>query len=178
MRNNTPNMSIREQLKQIKKRSRTLSVSAIIAWCINGAAWIIAALTVKRFIGVFMAVLFISMVLIITVWILIDRRIAKNRKSLVEEFAGVVSDEDKKLAQELLKKWTSCYLKSIKWVLSEFREEVYPHGQTVIGDLASLKKGIKVDAPLPYPWLDRDEPNIPEIIKDICMLMDRNSYTL
>ncbi|GHV01492.1 hypothetical protein FACS1894211_11380 [Clostridia bacterium] len=120
------------------------------------------------------------MVASIIVGVLIDKRINKHLKGFVENFAGAVNDEDKKIADTLYKKWKKHYLRSIKIILNEFREETYPFGNKILEDLRSVKKGLKVEMSSFYTQLSKgnDGEAANRLLLEIVKLIEKNSYTI
>jgi len=173
-------MNIKDELLKIKKRVKALHAAVIIILSADTVVMIALLIIYRRlFIENFIRYSMIAlscltfMLVVATACAFIEKRIKRNKKCLVENIAGTISDEDKALAKELMKKW-----QKVAWAPMHKNYVL-----KIIEDLYCLKTGIKIDNVEFYAMLaDKysDETANPQyiFIQDTYKLAERNSYTL
>ena len=175
--------SEKEQIAKIKKRVSVLHLVTILLLAINAAVWF-ATLSIYYDNNLILLTVGLScvafLIAAIILGIFIAKRIKKDLKGLVENFAGTVSAEDIKTASELYKKWKKHYIASTKWVFNEFRKETYPFGGHIMQDLKSIKRGIRVETQAFYALLGNEDYGEigNQLLCEIYKLIGNNSYIL
>lgn len=176
-------MNFENEIVKIKKRIEMLHFISIILLVFNIIIWLTALFIYYNndlvlFIIGFGCILF--MIVVIIVGFYIEKRLNKNLKNLVETIAGCVSENNKKTAKDLLRRWKKHYLASMKFSFYDTKSEKYPFGSQIIEDLSQINKGIKIKKRWFYDSLiNEDYGEIGNsLINEIINLINYNSYTL
>ena len=160
-----------------------MHIVATILLIINAVVCIVALIKDYYFLIVGLSCV-AFLVVIIIIGVFVERRIKRNIKDYIEEYAGIISDEDKALAKEILKRWKKFLWKAENLISHGFTGKKHQGFEgKITEDLVNIKKGIKVETSTLYGWLQDkvvDEPTKPqpELIIEICELVVRNSYIL